>query len=225
MRVHQRVHARVHVRSVSINYSYLSIAKMLVVYLLVAHWSACALVLPTTFADHPVLTWLGYYGYCVAETANASLPAAMPGEGYPYDDCYRTINLARGLHSNRPLIEQLLASGTCTVRCERPLDLFMAAYYFTLQIICGATGGPVDREGFDVYEQLLFAILTAIGALVWGQVIDIIVPCTCHAHAMHMPCTCHAHATHRSSARSSPSSLTPTPTSHGFARRWTSSTR
>jgi len=166
----------------SINYNMASMCKVLVGYLLVAHWSACALVLPTTFYDHPVLSWLGHYGYCIAETASGGVPGA-PGEGYPYDDCYRTINLARGLHADHTLVEELLDDGTCQVRCEAPDRLFVAAFYFTLQMICGATGGPFDREGFDVWEQIIFAFLTAIGALVWGQVIGTVVSVVANANS------------------------------------------
>ena len=129
-----------------------------------------------------VLSWLGHYGYCIAETASGGVPGA-PGEGYPYDDCYRTINLARGLHADHTLVEELLDDGTCQVRCEAPDRLFVAAFYFTLQMICGATGGPFDREGFDVWEQIIFAFLTAIGALVWGQVIGTVVSVVANANS------------------------------------------
>jgi hypothetical protein len=85
----------------------------------------------------------------------------LPSEtSYPYDECYRAINLARGLHADSPLVEQLLADGTCTVTCESPLNLFIASIYLSLQFICGATGGALNREAFNTQEQVFFALLT-----------------------------------------------------------------
>jgi len=49
---------------IAINYALLSLSKTVIIYLLVAHWSACALVLPTTFYDTPEDTWLGSCGFC-----------------------------------------------------------------------------------------------------------------------------------------------------------------
>ena len=49
---------------VSINYAFLGLMRAIGLYLLLAHWSACALVLPSTFYDTRADTWLGYYGFC-----------------------------------------------------------------------------------------------------------------------------------------------------------------
>ena len=161
---------------ISVSYASLSLCKMLVAYLLLAHWSACLLVLPTTFYDNRASTWLGSFGYCVAQTpgeggfaggADAAFPSTHPSD----DPCYRFINLARGLHADHALSDELLASGTCTVHCDSPERIYVASIYLTLQLICGATGGVLDREKFNVQEQLLLALLAAFGALLWGQVI------------------------------------------------------
>ena len=48
---------------VSINYAVLGLCRSLVYYLMLAHWSACALVLPTTFYGDIHETWVGKFGY------------------------------------------------------------------------------------------------------------------------------------------------------------------
>ena len=153
---------------ISINYGFLSLWKMFLAYILLAHWSGCLLVLPTTFYDNVCETWLGYYGYCIAE----------PSGGIAYhpvdiieDECHRVLVLTRGLHINHTRAAELLDSGACIVRCESPASLFAAAVYFSLQMICGATGGELQRNAFNAQEQILFAILVIVGALLWGQVI------------------------------------------------------
>lgn len=166
---------------VSLNYGHLSLWKMFCLYLLIAHWSGCLLVLPTTFYDNLAETWLGHYGYCIAfSTASPSADDAVNlvnatnhGDWSEAGDdlCYRTFNLQRGLLANPTLIQRLLDDGTCAVRCETPARLFAASVYFALQMICGATGGELQRGSFNTQEQVLFALLTVIGALLWGQVI------------------------------------------------------
>ena len=38
-------------------------------------------------------------------------------------------------------------------------------------MICGATGGVLDREAFSTQEQILFMCVVALGALLWGLVV------------------------------------------------------
>ena len=174
---------------VSFNYAFLSICKVLVAYLLVAHWSACLLVLPTTFYDNPASTWLGAFGYCVAESTAADAHGGrevgvFPPTSYPRDDdCYQAINLARGLHADNEYAIGLIIDGTCRVRCETPGALFVGAIFLTLQVICGATGGVLDRAAFNVQEQVVFCLVAAVGALLWGQVIGTFVSVIANANS------------------------------------------
>lgn len=165
-----------------INYAYLSLWKMLIAYVVIAHWSACLLVLPTTFYENLTSTWLGGFGYCVGESLASPAPGAThdapAASGSPFpsshphdDECYKWLNLARGLHADDALADQLLSDGTCRVVCEEPSSLFVAAFFLTLQVICGATGGVLNREMFNVQEQLLLALISSFGALLWGQII------------------------------------------------------
>ena len=45
----------------SINYARLALIRVVLFYLIAAHWAACTLLLPTTFTESPMQTWLGYY--------------------------------------------------------------------------------------------------------------------------------------------------------------------
>ena len=171
-----RVMARWETR-INIHYGYLSLWKVLAAYILVAHWSGCLLVLPTTFYDNIAETWLGHYGYCVASLADGS-----GGNASEPDECYRVLNERRGLHTDHALNAQLLDDGTCVVVCEEPFKLFVASVYLTLQVICGATGGAIYRDAFNTQEQALFMVLCALGALLWGQVIGTFVSVIANAH-------------------------------------------
>ena len=48
---------------VAINYSMLALCRSLTYYIVLAHWSACALKLPTTFYEPGAHTWIISYGY------------------------------------------------------------------------------------------------------------------------------------------------------------------
>ena len=58
---------------VSINYASLALGRVVTIYFVAAHWCACVLLLPTSFAESPMATWLAYYDYCVTEPAATAL--------------------------------------------------------------------------------------------------------------------------------------------------------
>ena len=97
----------------SINYAMLALCRSLIYYIVLAHWSACAMVLPTTFYSDPLQTWLGWYGY-----------------------------------GDSP-----------------PVERYVAAFYLSLQVICGAQGGDAERDAFNTQEQLLFSFLVVVRPL------------------------------------------------------------
>lgn len=52
---------------IALNYGHLGLLKALLLYVLLAHWFACILVLPTTFYAAKEDTWLGNYNFCTAD--------------------------------------------------------------------------------------------------------------------------------------------------------------
>lgn len=152
---------------IAINYARLSLYSSVLFYFLVAHWCACLLILPTTFYDSPVDTWLGGLGYCLA----------VPQLPHPTEADWQACAPLRGLRAQ--LIKEhgvdeahvLAEQGICRPVCYSPAGLYVATFYITLQLICGASGGTYEAESFNTSEQLLFSFVAVVGALVWGFVI------------------------------------------------------
>ena len=161
---------------VSINYASLTLGRCVVLYLIAAHWAACLLLLPTTFFETPMLTWIGYYGYCVFEPRSVSdvfeRIGAEPLAPFTASEAEEAACTdARGLHSRAALAMDLLKHGTCSVRCSGPGDLYMASAYMSLQVISGTSGGEFANEVYSTAERCVFCLIVVVGALLWGHVI------------------------------------------------------
>ena len=139
----------------SLNYASLALSEDLVL-LYAAHWAACTLLPPTTF-NEPMDTWLGYYEYCISEPAAVTLAyeaAFKVGVAKEerldllgFDVSTPSMHSARrGFASGaRPeLAAERLSNGTCSVRCELPSNLYIAALYMALQLMSGTTGGEFN---------------------------------------------------------------------------------
>jgi len=170
----------------SINYASLNLGFACSMYLVTAHWAACLLLLPTTFYDNPVETWLGSYGYCVSEPAavTAAFESASgdSAQALAAADAFAatldfvspvngTCSFGRGLHGQSDAALALLRDGSCSVRCAAHPDTYAASFFMALQIICGTSGGEFSSHAYDTFEHVLFAAVVFTGALVWGYLI------------------------------------------------------
>ena len=123
---------------ISINYSLLSLCKALVFYFLLAHWSACLLVLPSTFYDSRADTFLGVYGFCSHEASGGDGGGGQGGGGQG--------DGGKG-------------------GCAPALVIYVAMLSHSLQLICGAAGGALDAGELNTQEQLVYAVVCVAGAL------------------------------------------------------------
>ena len=153
----------------SINYASLNLGFACSMYLVSAHWAACMLLLPTTFYDNPVETWLGTYGYCVSEPAavTAAFESASgdSAQALAAADAFAatldfvspvngTCSFGRGLHGQSDAALALLRDGSCSVRCAAHTDTYAASFFMALQIICGTSGGEFSSHACASPEDL-----------------------------------------------------------------------
>ena len=158
----------------NVKYAYLLLGWCVIIYLFFSHWAACALLLVTQFEDDPMSTWLGYFGYCVAEpvevTAMAESPSlldtaqSLAGDGSCLFPRERSdVRLTSVLHD------------TCSIRCSTPGDLYITALYMSSQIVVGVSGGDYRADAYNNMEHIAFGIIVGLGALMWGYVVGVFV--------------------------------------------------
>jgi hypothetical protein len=156
----------------SINYATLSVTWSCCKYLLFSHWSACLIVLPTTFGDEPVSTWLGQMQFCLTEpTERADALSQLAGSAPIVVDDNGQCTFGRGLDARPMELLARLLDGTCTVRCAQPGDTYVGALFFALQITTGLAGFDIEPTASSTEEKAVFALIVVMGALLWGQVI------------------------------------------------------
>jgi hypothetical protein len=161
----------------SLNYASLALLRVVFVYFIASHWAACVLLLPTTFTDSPMETWLGYYDYCVSEpqavTQAFETSAANPlvESNEVSADEYALCTQGRGLDARPALAMARLNQGMCSVRCASTNDLYVAALYMALQLMSGTTGGEFTFLVYSMGERVIFSLLIVVGVLLWGHVI------------------------------------------------------
>mmetsp|Transcript_23740 Transcript_23740/g.47369 ORF Transcript_23740/g.47369 Transcript_23740/m.47369 type:complete len:853 (-) Transcript_23740:227-2785(-) len=172
---------------ISINYATLTLCLACAAYLVIAHWGACVLLLPTTFYDNPMATWLGSYRYCVSEPANVTamfeqLSAISPIVDPSLSSYGRECTYARGPYEQAERQMARLRDGTCSVRCYAHGDMYAAAFFMSLQLICGTSGGEFDGVIYNTVEHVIFATVVYIGSLVWGYVVGTFVSVLANSH-------------------------------------------
>ena len=138
--------------SIALDFSTQTVISCLASYLFAGHWFASILVLTTTFAPSPVLTWLGDKGFCRRSDDPSSLPWGKTWRLMP------TPFEAEFAHLDN-------------VYCVSSFELWMATYYWMIQLISGAAGGDTYCEAMNAGEQAVFTVLVVLSCLLMSQVI------------------------------------------------------
>jgi hypothetical protein len=127
---------------VSIDYGTLVVSKCLIKILFACHWFACLFRTQAAFADSPLQTWMGTFGYC-----GAHLEANATGH---------------------VLIEDLVGSEHV---CIEPGAMYLVSIYWSIMIITGSGGTDFYAQQFTIAEMGLVSALVLLGALIWTDVL------------------------------------------------------
>jgi len=136
---------------ITLSFGMQTIIKSIAVYLLMAHWMACVLMIATEFTDDdsPMNSWLGSYGYCVQRSnGSTSLPW-----GYKWS------------------LRVAATPSAPAVYCVSSTEQWLATYYWMIMLISGAAGGDVKGNVFTTEEQTIFTFLVIMAAFVNAIVI------------------------------------------------------
>ena len=140
---------------ISIDYGIVSVIQAALQFMLVAHLVACVLSLQTTFRETQEGSWLVSLGYCEVLPPEALPPPPPAGA----DTTTATDAAADGDEAEVEL------------ECVGPGTLYIACLYWSLMLIVGLAGGPLERGAFSAGEQFVFLWLVIVTSLLWAQVV------------------------------------------------------
>ena len=138
--------------AIALDFSTQTLLSCLITYLVAGHWFACILVLTTTVADSPYLTWLTPKGYC--ERA-ASPDDLRYGASWVLQDI--------------PLNPEM--AHLDDVYCVSSFQLWVGTYYWMMQLISGSAGGDTNQKDLMTHEQLVFTLLVIFSCLLSSQIV------------------------------------------------------
>jgi len=125
-----------------IDYGRLALVQSMVTLMVVAHWSACAWALQTTFQSQLEGTWLVDRGYCV-------VLGAAEGEWRPP-------------HDHPPPLESAYS-------CVAPTRVYMACLYFAVMSITSIGYGDISATPLNASEQLVAILIMVVGGVAWAS--------------------------------------------------------
>ena len=138
--------------AVALDFSTQTLLSCIVMYLCAGHWFACCLVLTTTLADSPAFTWLAAKGYCVQTESPETLRHTATWELQP-----------------PPVMPEL--AHLDDVYCVSAFELWIASYYWMMQLISGSAGGETNQFDLTSTEQVVFTFLTICSCMLSSQII------------------------------------------------------
>ena len=65
----------------------------------------------------------------------------------------------------------VLAENGPMMECDSGAKLYIASLYWGVMLMCGITGGPLEREGFSPAEQLIFTVMSIMTGFLWSSII------------------------------------------------------